>query len=227
MNSDHIAAALLAGAFQLMGESSAKPLRRTAEGTPFVRFEVKTSELRGDCRVTTIHPAIAYGPTAVRIATTCRDGDMIVVSGALQAIPGCRFPSVSLVVKNTLRMSDVPVSATAPSLNVAYVVGTAHEATVTHLRDGTCATVLTVCCMSALPAQYVNQQTVILKGSMQEVARTVAAGDIIRVDGPIGLHGIGREDVWGFTCEHLRVLARFPEPTPLLHPMDGTLQRTA
>lgn len=227
MNSDHVAVALLAGPLRWGDDSDPTSLNRNAEGTPFVEFHVQTTEQRGNCRVTTSHPATAHGPTALRIATTFGAGDMVVVLGELRSIPGHRLPITSLEVKNAFRMPDVPIYADAPSLNVAYVVGTARDATATRLSDGTLATVLTVTCVSPLPSRYLNHQTVVLEGPMRDLARTIAAGDIVRVDGSIGLHGIGRQSVWGFTCAHLRVLEHFPERTPLLSPADRSLQRTA
>jgi hypothetical protein len=227
MTSDHVAVALLAGTFRWKDEAQPTALTRTADGMPFVEFQVQTTEWRNTHWLRTSHLATAHGPMALRIATTFDSGDLVVVSGDLRILPGCRFWVLSLDVRSAFRIPAVPMDANTRGLNVAYVVGTARDATATRFRDGTPATVLTIACASPLPSQRVNHHAVVLKGPVRDSARSIAGGDTIRVDGPIGLHDIGQERMWAFTCEHLRLLERFPERTPLLPPTDGSLQRTA
>ena len=226
MNIDHAAGALLAGLFLSSHPSDRRRFDRTADGTVMVEFEVQTAESSGNRRVTTRHPAIAYGPLAVRIATTFTPGDLVVVSGEIGAVPGHRLPIALVNVRNAFRVSEHALLDNAPTVNVAYAVGTARDAAETKLCDGTAATVLTVACLSQPPGHNRNHHTVILEGSMRDHARSVAAGDTIRVDGRIGLHAIGRQNVWALTCANLSVLERCPERSPLMSPMSRSLQPT-
>ena len=170
MTSDHVAVALLAGTFGWKDEAEPTALTRTADGMPFVEFQVQTTEWRNTHWLRTSHLATAHGPMALRIATTFDSGDLVVVSGDLRTLPGCRLAAVSLDVKSAFRIPAVPMDANTRGLNVAYVVGTARDATGTRFRDGTPATVLTVACASPLPSQRVNHHAVVLKGPMRESA---------------------------------------------------------
>ncbi len=225
MNIDHAAGALLAGLFRSSGQSDRSRFHRTADGTVVVEFQVQTTEPSGNPRVITCHPVIAYGPLAIRIATTFTPGDLVVVSGEFGAVPGHRFPVALVNVKNAFRVFERALD-NPPSVNVAYAVGTARDAIETKLRDGTAATVLTVVCLFPPPGRNRNHHTVILNGSMRDLARAIASGDTIRVDGRIGLHAIGRQDVWALTCANLSVLERCSERTPLTPPVSRSLQPT-
>lgn len=227
MDTHHIAAALLAGPFSWKDNSDRNPLSRTPEGTPFVEFQILTSELREHCRVETIHGAVAYGPAAIRIATTFTSDDFAAVSGELCTAPGYHRRTTILNVKNALRIPGTPLVGPEPTLNVACVIGPVLDATAAHLRDGASITVLTVVCQSPQPNQYRNLQTVVVTGAERDLVRTIGCGDTIRADGPLALHSIGRETVWGLACAHLRVLERCRDHVPLvLRSIDRPLQRT-
>jgi hypothetical protein len=225
MTTDHVAVALLAGTFRWTDESDPNPLKRTAQGAPFVECHIELTEQRGSGRVHTTHYATAQGPTALRIATTFNSGDLVVMSGDLEIVGAHPLPILSLHVKRALRMPEVPLCASPASLNVAYAVGTARDATSTRLGDGTPATFLTLACVTPPPSQKVNHHTVVLKGAVCRAARTIGAGDTIRADGKLGVHTIGGQQVWGLACDHLRVLERFPARTPLLPAAERSLQR--
>ena len=227
MDTHHIAAALLAGPFRWNDKSDPNPLRRTPEGTPFVEFKILTTELREHCRVETAHGAVAYGPPAIRIATTFSSDDFAAVSGELCTAPGYHRPTTLLNVKNALRIPGTPLVGGEPTLNVACVIGPVLDATAARLRDGTSVTVLTVVCHSPQPNQYRNLQTVVLKGAKRDLVRTIGSGDTIRADGQLALHAIGREAVWGLAGAQLRVLERCSDHVPLvLRSIDRPLQRT-
>lgn len=227
MDTHHIAAALLAGPFRWNGSSDGNPLSRTPEGTPFVEFKIMTTEVRGRCRVETAHGAVAYGPLAIRIATTFTSEDFAAVSGDLCTAPGYHHPATLLNVKNALRLPGTPLVSGEPTLNVACVIGPVLDATASRLRDGTSVTVLTVVCRSAQASQSRNVQTVVLKGAARDVVRRIGAGDVIRADGQLALHAIGREAVWGLAAANVRVLERCGDHVPLvLRSIDRPLQRT-
>jgi len=226
MDTHHIAAALLAGPFRWHDTSDRNPLSRTPEGTPFVEFKILITEFRGGCRVETSHGAVAYGPAAIRIATTFTADDFAAVSGELCTAPGYHRPTTLLNVKNALRIPGTPILGAEPTLNVACVIGPVLDATAARLRDGTEITVLTVVCQSPQPTQYRNLQTVVLTGTERDLVRTIGTGDTIRADGPLALHAIGREAVWGLACAHLRVLERCRDHVPLvLRSIDRPMQR--
>jgi hypothetical protein len=227
MDTHHIAAALLAGPFHWNDNSNPNLLRRAPEGTPFVEFNVLTTELRGHYRVETAHGAVAYGPLAIRIATTFTSDDFVAVSGELCTAPGYHRPTTLLNVKNALRSPGTPLVGGEPTLNVACVIGPVLDATATRLRDGTSITVLTVVCQSPRPNQYRNLQTVVLTGAQRNLVQTIGSGDTIRADGQLALHAIGREAVWGLAGAHLRVLERCRDHVPLvLRSIDRSFQRT-
>ena len=87
MDTQHIAAALLAGPFRWKDDCEPNRLNRTADGTPFVEFRILTTEVRGRCGLETDHQAVAYGPAAIRIATTFAADDFAAVSGELAPFP--------------------------------------------------------------------------------------------------------------------------------------------
>jgi hypothetical protein len=227
MSSTHTAVALLAGTFGWKDEATPTAMTRTADGTPFVEFQVYTTDRRNKLPVRKSHLAVAHGPLALRIATTFDPGDLVVVCGDLRTPVACRFPAVSFDVNNAFRMPAVPMGRNPQGLNVAYVIGTARDATRSRFGDGTPATVLTIACASTLNSQRVSHHTALLEGPERDRARTLGAGDTVRVDGPVGLHIVGQERVWALYCERLRVLERFRERIPLLPPANGSLRRTA
>src|SRR3954469_18037719 len=109
MDTQHIAAALLAGPFRWKDDCEPNRLNRTPDGRPFVEFKIVTTELRGRCRVETAHGAVAYGPLAIRIATTFTSDDFVAVSGELCTAPGYHRATTLLNVKNALRIPGTPL----------------------------------------------------------------------------------------------------------------------
>jgi len=227
MEPQHIAAALLAGPFRWKDDCEPNRLNRTPDGIPFVEFRILTSEARWDCALGTSHQAVAYGPAAIRIATTFTADDFAAVSGELCTVPGYGWPSTLLNVKNALRVPGTPPRSKEPTLNVAYVEGPVLDGTATWLRDGTPITVLTVVCQSPQPGQHRNLQTVALVGAARDLVGLVGTGDTIRADGALELQHVGRESFWAIESSHLRVIERCREPVPLvLRSVDRPFQRT-
>ena len=227
MDTHHIAAALLAGPFRWNDNSDPNPLRRTPEGTPFVEFKILTTELRGRCRVETAHGAVAYGPPAIRIATTFASDDFAAVSG--EPVHGARLPPADDAPQRQERLAN-PWDA-APRRRANPQRRMRHRTRPRRDRDSASRWhvdhVLTVVCQSPQPSQYRNLQTVVLKGAERDLVRTIGSGDTIRADGQLALHAIGREAVWGLAAAQLRVLERCSDHVPLvLRSIDRPLQRT-
>lgn len=227
MNHEHVAVAVLAGRFESGADVGAKRFDRLPDGRVVFEFSIKTDEGYAASSSPTRHPIIAYGPTAIRIATTCSPGDLVVVSGDVGVIPGHRLPTALMNAKNVLRVTEGAPRGIAASLNLACVIGSALHAVETRLRDGTPVTLLTLACAPAGAIPSVTNYAAILVGSTQELATNIATGDTIRVDGPIDLYPIGGEDVWAVGCVALKVLKAFPVRRHLLPAMDSSLRRTA
>ena len=204
---------------ELVGRLGQAPeLKRTDDGTPYVRLSIATSERftdkGGEIRERTEwHNGVAWGAPAEKIAQQLQKGDPVALSGSL------RINSYEKDgVKN--RVTEINVADArknlddGPSKNDTRLVGVVREEPKTReVGEGRALTVVSVATKStANGREREDWHMVNLWGKNAEAARDLKAGDTIAINGSLRHRAIGEEGhtrkLSSIECQKVQVLER-------------------
>ncbi len=206
-------------AVEMVGRLGQEPeLKRSEEGTPYVRLSIATSERftdrGGEIRERTEwHNGVAWGKPAEDIAEQFKKGDSVALSGSL------RINSYEKDgVKN--RVTEINVADArknvdnAPSKNDSRLVGVVREEPKTReLADGRAMTTLSVATKAVVNGkEREDWHSVTAWGKTAEAAREIKAGDTIAINGSLRHRTIAEEGkdrkVSAIECQKFQVLER-------------------
>jgi single-strand DNA-binding protein len=206
-------------AVEIVGRLGQAPeLKRTEDGTPYVRLSIATAERftdrGGEIRERTEwHNGVAWGKAAEDIAQELKKGDSVALSGSLRINSyekdGAKNRVTEINVAEAKKNLD-----NAPSKNETRLVGVVREEPKTRdLSDGRAMTTLSVATKSVVNGrEREDWHSVTLWGKTAEAAREIKAGDTIAINGSLRHRTIGDEGkerkLSAIECQKFQVLER-------------------
>jgi len=187
-------------AVEIVGRLGQAPeLKRSEDGTPYVRLSIATSERftdrDGEIRERTEwHNGVAWGKPAEDIAQELKKGDSVALSGSLRINSyekdGAKNRVTEINVAEAKKNLD-----NAPSKNETRLVGVVREEPKTRdLSEGRAMTTLSVATKSVVNGRERDDwHSVTLWGKTAEAAREIKAGDTIAINGSLRHRTIGDE----------------------------------
>jgi single-strand DNA-binding protein len=217
MNREHVNTA------EIVGRLGQDPeLKRTEDGTPYVKLSIATSERFTDRgggirEKTEWHNATAWGKAAEEIAGDFKKGESIALSGALRINSyekdGVKNRITEITVDQARKNLD-----NALSRNESRLVGVVREdAKTREVGDGKTMTVVSVATKTMVNGrEREDWHSVTAWGKTAEAARDIKAGDTIAVNGSLRHRSIAGEDgkerkVSAIECQKFQVLERAPD----------------
>jgi single stranded DNA-binding protein len=207
---------------EMVGRLGQAPeLKRTDDGTSYVRLSLATSERYtdrgGEIRERTEwHSGVAWGPVAEQIAQNLKKGDAVALTASLRINSyekdGVKNRTTELSVVEARKNVDRFVSK-----NDARLVGIVREEPrAREVGEGKALTVLSVATKTLVNGREREDWHIVnLWGKNAEAAREIKAGDTIAINGTlrhrtIGEEGHGRK-VSSIECQKFQVLERAHE----------------
>jgi single-strand DNA-binding protein len=209
-------------AVEMIGRLGQTPeLKRSEDGTPYVRLSIATSERftdrAGEIKERTEwHNGVAWGKTAEEIAQQFQKGDSVALAGSLRINSyekdGAKNRVTEVSVAEVRKNLD-----NAPSKNETRLVGVVREdPRVREVADGRAMTVVSLATKSTVNGrEREDWHSVTLWGKTAEAAREIKAGDTIAVNGSLRHRTIGDEGkerkLSAIECQKFQVLERAQE----------------
>jgi single-strand DNA-binding protein len=194
-----------ANTIELVGRLGQPPeLKRTEDGTPYVRLSVATSERfvgqGGKVRdKTEWHNAVAWGPEAEQISGQFKKGDSIALSGTLRINSYEREGVKNRVTEINIDEAKLNVDKT-PSKSETRLVGVVREEPkFRDFEDGKRLTTLNVATTTMVAGktglrEREDWHSVAAWGKTAEAAREIKTGDTIAIDGTLRHRTLPGED---------------------------------
>ena len=209
-------------AVEMIGRLGQTPeLKRSEDGTPYVRLSIATSERftdrAGEIKERTEwHNGVAWGKTAEEIGQQFQKGDSVALAGSLRINSyekdGAKNRVTEVSVAEVRKNLD-----NAPSKNETRLVGVVREdPRVREVADGRAMTVVSLATKSTVNGrEREDWHSVTLWGKTAEAAREIKAGDTIAVNGSLRHRTIGDEGkerkLSAIECQKFQVLERAQE----------------
>jgi single-strand DNA-binding protein len=215
-NRDHVNTA------EIVGRLGQDPdLKRTEDGTPYVKLSIATTERFTDKdhkirEKTEWHHATAWGPKAEELAAEFKKGESIALSGSLRINSyekdGVKNRVTEITVDEARKNLD-----NVPSKNETRLVGIVREEPKTReVGEGRAMTALSVATKTIVNGrEREDWHSVTAWGKTAEAARDIKAGDTIAINGALRHRSIGDEGqerkVSAIECQKFQVLERAPD----------------
>ena len=188
-------------AVELVGRLGQAPeLKRTEDGTPYVRLSIATSERftdrGGEIRERTEwHNGVAWGKAAEEIGERFQKGDSIALSGTLRINSYEKDGQKNRVTEINVDQATKNLD-NAPSKNETRLLGVVREDPKTReVGDGRAMTVLSVATKAVVNGrEREDWHSVTLWGKTAEAARDIKAGDTVAINGSLRHRTIPGED---------------------------------
>ncbi|MEP6653471.1 MAG: single-stranded DNA-binding protein [Myxococcales bacterium] len=211
-------------AAELVGRLGQSPeLRRTEDGTPYVRLSIATAERftdkGGEIRERTEwHNGIAWGKSAEEIAERLQKGDSVSVSGTLRINSFEKDGAKNRVTEINVAEAHKNLD-NAPSKNDTRLVGVVREEPKARdLGDGKQMTVISVATKTLVNGKDGSREredwhSVTAWGKTAEAAREIRAGDTVAINGSLRHRTIPGEGgherrVSAIECQKFQVIER-------------------
>jgi len=203
---------------EIVGRLGRDPeLQKTADGTPYVKLSIATSEQigRGEQSREKVewHRATAWGSTAEEIARDFKKGDSIAVSGTLRINSYDKDGAKNRVTEVTVEQARKNLD-NAPAKNETRLVGVVREDPKVHeLRGGKAMTTISIATTATVNGKSREDwHSVTAWGKTGVAAREIKAGDTIEVNGTLRHRMIGEEGAKRklsvIECQRFRMLER-------------------